>query len=335
LTSSSKCSIILINNFTSERAKLSKGSDAKPRVKSAKGHDSRAAEGTRKRLHTIGYQGVFYFQKFYGKRGIPSVADNPKRGAYVKRIFLLFICCLPFFGIVLPVSAFELGIRGNYWFPKLSGEVRADNAGVVGTELDLKDDLHMDSNSYPVIEVFSGIGKHHLSLAFYHLDYDGDTVLTKDINFNGELFHANERVISNLKYDNYDVIYRYDLIDLENLLAGGSLGLVARMTVFDGSASIASAAVTTRENFTAPIPMVGANFHVGLLKDLIELRVLVSGVEYRDNTAFDGQAEISLTPFPFLDIHGGYRFLKIDVDQDDVKLDFDNSGLYVALTLSF
>jgi hypothetical protein len=253
----------------------------------------------------------------------------------VKRIFLLFICCLAVFGIALPVSAFELGARGYYWFPKLSGDIRADHAGIVGTDLDLEEDLHIDAKSYPVIEVFSGIGKHHLSLAFYNLDYDGDTVLTKDVYFNGELFHANERVVSNLKYDNFDVTYRYDLIDLENFLAGGSLGLVARMMVFDGSASIASATVTTRENFTVPIPMVGFNFHVGILKDIIEARLLVTGIEYRDNTAFDGQAEISFTPFPFLDIQGGYRFLKIDAEDNDVKLDFDNSGLYVALTFSF
>jgi hypothetical protein len=81
--------------------------------------------------------------------------------------------------------------------------------------------------------------------------------------------------------------------------------------------------------------MVGANFHVGILKDLLEARVLVTGMEYSDNKIFDGQAEISLTPFPFLDIHAGYRFLNIDVDEDDVKLDFENPGLYMALTLSF
>ncbi|UCD31575.1 MAG: hypothetical protein JSV38_12400, partial [Desulfobacterales bacterium] len=106
----------------------------------------------------------------------------------------------------------------------------------------------IDDESYPVVEVFAGIGKHHLSLAFYNLDYDGDTVLTKDI---------------------------------------------------------------------------------------IEARVLVTGVGYSDNTAFDGLAEISLTPFPFLDIHGGYRFFIIDVDEDDVLLDYDNSGPYVALAISF
>jgi hypothetical protein len=63
--------------------------------------------------------------------------------------------------------------------------------------------------------------------------------------------------------------------------------------------------------------------------------VLVTGIGYSDNKVFDGQAEISLTPFPFLDIHGGYRFLKIDVEEDDVKLDFENPGFYVALTVSF
>jgi len=253
----------------------------------------------------------------------------------MKRMFLLFICFIAVFGIVLPVSAFELGVRGYYWLPELSGVMRVDDAGIVGTELDLENDLGIGNDSYPVVEVFAGIGKHHLSLAFYNLDYDGDTVLTRDIYFNGELFQANERVVSRLEYDNYDVMYRYDLIDLENFLAGGSLGLVARLMVFDGSASIASATVTAKESFTAPVPMVGANFHVGILKDLLEARVLVTGIEYNGNKAFDGQAEISLTPFPFLDIHGGYRFLKIDVEEDDVKVDLDNSGLYVALTVSF
>jgi hypothetical protein len=253
----------------------------------------------------------------------------------MKRGLLFFICFIAVMSFVLPVSAFELGVRGYYWFPELSGDIRVDDAGIVGTELDFKDDLGIDDESYPVIEVFAGIGKHHFSLAFFNADYDGDTVLTEEIYFNGELFKVHERVVSSLEYDHYDVMYRYDLIDLENLLAGGSLGLVARLMVFDGSVSIASATVTAKEDFTAPIPMIGVNFHVGILKDILEARVLVTGIGYSGNTAFDGQAEISLTPFPFLDIHGGYRFFIIDVDEDDAALDYDNSGPYVALTVSF
>jgi len=253
----------------------------------------------------------------------------------MKRMLFVLICFLAVFGMVFPVSAFELGVRGYYWFPELTGELRLDGAGIVGTDLDLEDDLGLDNESFPVVEAFAGIGRHHLSVAFYNFDYDGDIVLARDIYFNGELFHKDERIFSTLAYDNYDLMYRYDLIDLENFLAGGSLGLVGRLMIFDGSASIVSAAVTTKEEFTAPIPMIGANLHVGILKDVIEARVLITGIGYGDNTAFDGQAEISLTPFPFMDFHGGYRFFKIDVEEDDVMLDFDNSGLYVALTLSF
>jgi hypothetical protein len=45
----------MLNNFTTETAKLSKGSDAKPRVKGFNGYDRRATEGTSERLYTIGY----------------------------------------------------------------------------------------------------------------------------------------------------------------------------------------------------------------------------------------------------------------------------------------
>ncbi len=51
---------IISKLITNERAKLSKGSDAKPRVKCFKSHDRRAAEGTEKRLHTICCRGVFF-----------------------------------------------------------------------------------------------------------------------------------------------------------------------------------------------------------------------------------------------------------------------------------
>ncbi len=41
------------------------------------------------------------------------------------------------------------------------------------------------------------------------------------------------------------------------------------------------------------------------------------------------------SPFPFLDIHGGYKSFIMDIDEDEVVFDYDMSGPYVALTLSF
>ena len=77
------------------------------------------------------------------------------------------------------------------------------------------------------------------------------------------------------------------------------------------------------------------NHHLGILADILEGRVMATGMSYGGGTVFDGQADISITPFPFLDIHGGYRIFLIDADAEDVEFGYDTSGPYVALTIGF
>ncbi len=251
----------------------------------------------------------------------------------MKKAFLLMICFGVVFGMAVSVQAFEFGVRGHYWFPELSGDLKVDESGIPGNTLNLESDLGLDDESYPIIEGFVGLGNHHLSLSYYKADYSGTKTLSEDFTFAGKDFSGPIR--SSLEYSVFDFMYQYDLLDLENILAGFSLGAVGRVKLFDGKVEIKSSALTERESFTAPIPMLGLNLHLGILADLLEGRVLATGMGYGGGTIFDGQAEISLTPFPFLDIHGGYRIFFIDVDADDVEFDYDTSGPYAAVTLSF
>ncbi|MBU0988358.1 MAG: hypothetical protein KKH68_14005 [Proteobacteria bacterium] len=248
-------------------------------------------------------------------------------------MFLMVIALL--LGPAVSAMAFEVGVRGYYWFANINGDISVDGNNVYGTNLNLEDNLGMDQDSYPVIEVFGGLGKHHLSLARYSVNYEGSRVLTGNIAFNGLTFNTGTSINTSLDYDVYDFMYRIDLLDLENILAGGSLGIVARVEVFDGSAEVKSALASTSQDFTVPIPMVGLNCHVGILADILEARVLVTGIGYSGSTVFDSQADISFTPFPFLDLHAGYRIFYIDVETDDVKLNYNTAGPYVALTVSF
>ena len=252
------------------------------------------------------------------------------------RKILFVLTCIVL--IVVPAAsavAFELGVRGIYWFPDLSGDIKVDGDGISGTTLDLDDDLGLEEEFYPVLEIFTGIGKHHLSISYYNADYSASKSLNKDIYFNGKLFNINTLVESSLEYDVYDFMYQYDLLDLENILAGFSLGLVGKIKYFEGDVQLKSAGETTAEDFSEPIPLLGINFHVGLVADLLEARVLATGMGYSDGNLFDGQVEISITPLPFIDIHGGYRLFRIDVETDDITLDYETSGPYVSLTLSF
>jgi hypothetical protein len=130
-------------------------------------------------------------------------------------------------------------------------------------------------------------------------------------------------------------MYQYDLLDMENILAGFSLGLVGKVKLFEGNVSIKSATLSTNQKFTAPIPMLGLNLHMGILADILEARLLVAGIGHSADTIFDSQADISYTPFPFIDISGGYRFFAIDIDTNTVQADYSTSGPYVAITISY
>ena len=253
----------------------------------------------------------------------------------MRKAFLCLIGLAAVFSLSLPVQALDLGVRGYYWFPTLTGDIRVEGSGISGTKLDLKDDLGLDDEFYPVVEVFAGVGDHHLNLSYYRADYSETNTLDKEISFSGRTFAANVPISTSLEYDVLDLTYQYDLLDLENILAGFSLGLAGRVKLFDGTAGITSSIQSASEDFTVPIPMVGVNFHLGILTNYLEARIMAAGIGYGDGTMFDGQADISFTPFPFLAIHGGYRAFFVDVDADGVDLNYDTSGPYVALTVGF
>jgi hypothetical protein len=194
----------------------------------------------------------------------------------------------------------------------------------------------MDEESYPMIEAFAGIGKHHLSVTYYNVKYSGEKVLEEEIIFNGNAYGVNERVTSEFSYAVFDFEYRYDLIDLENFLAGGSIGAVGKVKYMDGLVSLDSETLAKEEeDFIAPVPMIGAHFHLGLLADILEFRAQLAGIGYSGAVLYEGYADVSLTPFPFLDLHAGYRTFALDVDAEDVELKFDTSGPFIGISVGF
>jgi hypothetical protein len=231
-----------------------------------------------------------------------------------------------------PSVAMDLGIRGYYWMPGLDGEINYDS----GSNLDLEDDLGMDTESYPLVDIFAGFGDHHLLFTYYKADYSGSEKLKKDIEFGGTTFPASAKVDSELEYTVMDFAYQWDAIDLENFLAGASLGLIGKVKYLDiTSAKLEGGGEKEEMDVSGPIPMLGANLHVGLLADIIEARFQMTGMGYSGNSVVEFFGDISYTPFPFLGIHAGYRSLALDVDVDDLDANFTTAGPYGAITIGF
>jgi len=240
--------------------------------------------------------------------------------------------------LLLPASssAFEVGARGYYWFPSLDGTVKVEESGI-GDTIDFDKDLGIDDENYPCVEAFVGLGNHHLSLTYTDIDYSGKETLTRSIDFAGVTYEVNDLVTSSIEYSMIDLHYQYDLLDLENILAGFSLGGVFQVKYLQGDVRLKTTDINEdeEEDFILPIPMLGVNLHLGILADILEARLRGTAIGYSGNSIYELMADISFTPFPFMDIHGGYKTFVIDIDEDDVLFDYDMSGPYVALTVSF
>lgn len=249
----------------------------------------------------------------------------------------VFLCLV---GFESKGYSLEIGARAYYWLPTLKANFRVDQNGVQGTDVNLKDELGVDNKAIPSVEAFAGMGKHHLSLMYSQVHYSGSNTLSRSVTFKGTTFGANALVESDLQLRMLDLEYQYDLVNLENILAGFSVGVIGKIKYLDGVAQMKSAtpgsAFDQTERFGVPIPMVGAGAHLGLLLNILEARAKVTGISYGGSTFYDAMADVSLTPFPLLAISGGYRIMKLKVDNvSNVYADTEFAGPYVGLTVGF
>ncbi|MCX5818894.1 MAG: hypothetical protein NT047_03125 [Deltaproteobacteria bacterium] len=237
----------------------------------------------------------------------------------------------------MPVGAFEIGVRGYYWFPGFKTDMKSDSAGLTGSDINLKDNLDIGTKAFPSVEVFGGLGKHHLGLTYTPIAYSGSTRLAIPINFSGKTFAAGTDVDSDLKLRMLDLEYRFTALNMENILAGFSLDVIGQIKYIDGEAKIFAPAtgMEGKESIQLPIPMVGVGAHIGLLLNILEARAKITGIGYSGNYLYEALADLSFTPFPLLDIHAGYKVIRVHLDRNDLYLNSEFAGPFVALTVSF
>lgn len=233
------------------------------------------------------------------------------------------------------MPGFEVGVRGSYWFPDLSAKVQTFDPAPVGTKFDAKDDLGVGDENFLSGEAFLRVGRFHLRAGYTPVSYDGSNTPTQTIVFNGQSFSTSENVVSKLDVKMLDAEIQVDLLRPDLVAASFYLGLIGKVKHVDGEVELRSATLSEKKDFQAPIPMVGVAAGVGFLEDLVRADVRAAGVSYSGNHLFEGDAYLSLIPFPFLRIQGGYRLIDLKVDEDDIVAELRLSGPYVGAQVSF
>ena len=236
-------------------------------------------------------------------------------------------------GSAFAASGFEVGARGAYWFPKLTGSAQTNAIG--DTRFDFKDTLGVNDENIPFGEAFLRLGSTTLRVGYAQLTFDGDRELTQTVVFNGATYSATDNVISSLDMKMLDGELQFDFLRPDVGLAGFNLGLLLKVKYVDGKVELRDASQTELKDFKAPIPMIGAAAGVGFLKDMVRIDARAAGIAYSGNHLVDVDAYASFVPLPFVRIQGGYRYIDLKIDEDGTLASFKLKGPYVGAQLSF
>jgi outer membrane protein len=237
-------------------------------------------------------------------------------------------------GSASAAPGFEVGVRGAYWFPKLTGSAQTNATG--DTRFDFKDTLGVGDENIPFGEAYLRLGSTTLRVGYMALTFDGDKELTQTVVFNGTTFSATDNVISSLDMKMLDADLQFDFLRPDIGVAGFNLGLLLKVKYVDGEVelrSVSQGAVV--KDFKSPIPMLGAAAGVGFLKDMVRIDARAAGIAYSGNHLYDVDAYASFAPLPFVRIQGGYRYIDLKIDEDDTLASFKLSGPYVGAQVSF
>jgi hypothetical protein len=175
----------------------------------------------------------------------------------------------------LPVERFNLRASG-FFATSIDTRIRVDghlNAGGgewdFGTTIDLADQLNVETsvNVFRAEAMWNIGAKHRLNLAWFDMEENGHTVLTRDIDFGDVDFTATLPVDSYFRTNILRLAYTYYFVQKPRVQFGLSLGLHV-MKVASGI-SVPNSSVTENVGVTAPFPVFGFNFDYAATSKLL------------------------------------------------------------------
>jgi outer membrane protein len=237
--------------------------------------------------------------------------------------------------MALPGSAqaFGLEIAGGAWLQSPAGQLAYEPAGT-NDILDLEQDLKYEDEWR-----FSGRLDIDMPLFFPNIyllvtpmEFEGNgskTFKFGNSNFTGNFFSA-------LTLNNADIALYYGIPGLEALtLDMLNIDIGINVRVYDVEAQIVDGATIDESvSYTLPIPMVFLALQFRPIEALA-LELEGRGITYKDDKAYSLIGRLRWNAAGPLFLAGGYRYDKIEIDEEGLFLDVDFSGPFAELGLAF
>jgi hypothetical protein len=236
-----------------------------------------------------------------------------------------------------PAFADEMfSFKAGYLSLSSSGDVAVSAEGITGTTLDVEDDLALEDSEDYFLEAALQLGSFRLFAAYLPISFSGDSVLDRDIDFNGETFVQGSRVETDVNIDIYEAGLAWYLLNIDDMPVRVQLGpevavkyVDAQVRVQDGASELGES-----DSFGVPVPTVGARARVAV-GDSLGAVGRVGYMEYEGNSFLDVDAQVEFSPLPMVGLFAGYRYLDVDLDESGVVINATFSGPHAGAFIRF
>ena len=162
-------------------------------------------------------------------------------------------------------EAYHVEFSFDFWNPSPTLQISSESLGIIGDTIDAVQDLGFVQSRFREMKVvLRPAKKHKFRFDFTPIKFSAETVLKRDIVFNGIEYHANLPVNSELKWKQYAGAYEWDFLYKPRWFVG--VVLAAKYTTVD--VSLASPVDNDFSSIAAPIPSIGGIARVYVVKNV-------------------------------------------------------------------
>jgi hypothetical protein len=231
---------------------------------------------------------------------------------------------------------FVIEVSGAYWYPSADISVASTSLNLIGSDINLKNDLGLSDDRFPMFKiVLKSKPKHKIRLQYVPISYSQTASPARVLTFAGQTFARNIPVTSSLDWKAYEIGYEYDFVSSNYMFIGGIIE--AKYT--DVSANLTSAVVSGAESVKAPIPAIGVIARVYLAPNL-SLTGELTGIKIPNVQSFSGHyadvdvyATLNLTKR--IGAQAGYRAMDVLFSSNGDTGSLTLKGAYVGGVLRY
>ncbi|MBU1092699.1 hypothetical protein KJ836_03475 [Patescibacteria group bacterium] len=261
----------------------------------------------------------------------------------MKNFFLVILIVIGIFALGLSNAQADekntlVSITADYWMPNVDASIKSSELSIIGTEIDIIDDLGFDnSESVPAFKASIDLPLFpEILVSYFAIDSDAQKTLTKDVVYKGTTYSSTILVNSSYDITHYEALLGFPLINADTV----KIELLVGAKYFEVETSLTTSGVTQTDSVDGPVPVVGVMAGINLpSKFRFEgiARGLALEVDNVDAKLYDIEAAVHYDFNRFLRASAGYRYFLLDAEDSSTNdsVDIKFAGPYVGVTGSF